>query len=868
MPGFIVLTPEEEERQRQLRERGTPTHWVPPEEVRTSPEELFPGWQPPLTLDPRYPGPQPPVMAQPQWPHEWGEPPWRSVKPLPEKERPPTLGRTPTEKGTDIQEKELRRILADTAQTLSGGAVRSLPGDPTMAYGLFAAKGPSREEYEYAKKLHLQATEDLWFLRHPEYSLHRGVVPAEMLYMVNLADAVRGLKHAPGTMSREDCVAALNTLNPFVRQLERGDYPALYLYLRRLGLPDLKEIKELRSYIRHTKPVETLSPRARATERLELYELSPHENFTLRFARAVPPVKLLAAAISPRGLRDFDASLGNPKGIQAWAAEIGGKTAGAIMVLTPIFRGLNEIATATTAGQAFQAAHPYLSQSLLTAAGLGTGGGILELTEQIASGELDLDRVYAETLKDALAGLVFGAAMAHVGRIWNAAKTFAQKTRVRKALLSALGLPEDTLTNQNLSLLMRLLPKVKDGVLPSKMDYLKAIRQIATRHRELGGPIFRALYYEAVGRPWIPPVRPALPQPEVEANLLQRIFRALQQESGVFRLPITPTKAAPNLYSPPTLAQVRTVEKAGQYFAALVPEFARRAMAVFSGYNEAARDEKVQEVMVIAWKDLLRLRNKGIANLVRPAALLKYAIQHVKVGALTFGKKVTDAMSEAARIQGRTAIVPMEGIGVTLVDQRVRLPSEIVRIRHDYGGFLKRGGLTRREKEVFVKLARGYTGSEIARQLGLTKGSISQTRGRIQEKIEKYLPGIAPREAHEAMRQRWAYLGRAPESAILADKALTEDFLLRGGLTPREERVFVMLSRGLRPVDIARELGVDRSYVAAIRWRIQTKVHRYLSTRRERAGGRSTQRTSERVRQLRKVKTWLEKRHLEPLRAR
>ncbi|NQT82019.1 hypothetical protein HQ563_03290 [bacterium] len=174
-------------------------------------------------------------------------------------------------------------------------------------------------------------------------------------------------------------------------------------------------------------------------------------------------------------------------------------------------------------------------------------------------------------------------------------------------------------------------------------------------------------------------------------------------------------------------------ERAREYFEAIIPEVKRRAEIVFRFSNAEQRQEQVQETLCIAWKDMLRCLRNG--KRFTPATLTYYAILHVKSANYHNGPHVQDAMSEATRIRGRSTI---EGLTEGLIDRKVKSPAEQVRVKLDYGGFLRSGLLKPKERRVFGLLAKGYRMKEIARRMNVHHCHVWYLKRRIAEKLVCY----------------------------------------------------------------------------------------------------------------------------------
>lgn len=194
-----------------------------------------------------------------------------------------------------------------------------------------------------------------------------------------------------------------------------------------------------------------------------------------------------------------------------------------------------------------------------------------------------------------------------------------------------------------------------------------------------------------------------------------------------------PTYTGPDFSVYPGEELQASGELAAHYFAAIVPEVERCAEITFRHFDAEQRREKAQEVLCVAWKDMLRCLKNG--KRFTPATLTYYAILHVKSGNFHNGLHVQDAMSEAARIRGRSAL---EELTEGLIDRKVKLPREQVRVKLDYSEFLRKGNLTQYERRAFALFARGYRPKEIAERLNVAKCYVSYLRHQLERKLIRF----------------------------------------------------------------------------------------------------------------------------------
>jgi hypothetical protein len=176
------------------------------------------------------------------------------------------------------------------------------------------------------------------------------------------------------------------------------------------------------------------------------------------------------------------------------------------------------------------------------------------------------------------------------------------------------------------------------------------------------------------------------------------------------------------------------------YFESILPEVKRRAEIVFRFSNAEQRREQVQEVLCLAWKDFLRCIKNG--KRFTPGTLTYYATLHVKSGNLWNGKHAGDAMSTANRLSERSSLTDLSE---DLIDNRIRSPREQVRLKVDYGDFMRHGGMNHTQKRFFSYLIRGFTKAEARRAMGIRhKCQASYLRREIKRKFVAFYQGNPP----------------------------------------------------------------------------------------------------------------------------
>jgi len=176
------------------------------------------------------------------------------------------------------------------------------------------------------------------------------------------------------------------------------------------------------------------------------------------------------------------------------------------------------------------------------------------------------------------------------------------------------------------------------------------------------------------------------------------------------------------------------------YFESILPEVRRRAEIIFRFSNPEQRQEQVQEAVCVAYKDMLRCLRKG--KRFTPGTLTYYATLHVKSGNLWNGRKAADAMSTANRLSERSVLTD---VSEDLIDRKIRSPREQVRLKVDYGDFMRDGGMNHTQKRFFSYLLRGFTKAEARRAMGIRhKCYASYLRKEIKRRFVAFYQGNPP----------------------------------------------------------------------------------------------------------------------------
>ena len=142
---------------------------------------------------------------------------------------------------------------------------------------------------------------------------------------------------------------------------------------------------------------------------------------------------------------------------------------------------------------------------------------------------------------------------------------------------------------------------------------------------------------------------------------------------------------------------------------------------------------------------------RGVLAKINPYQAVVYATKHYRKGRRIGGYSSTDVSSEATRVKGRVHVVSLESpdendprmsVAEMLADRHTdQRPLERVRVNFDYRAIFRREKVSKKAREVFrlMSATRGYgANAEIAAQLGVTPGRISQMKTELATALEKY----------------------------------------------------------------------------------------------------------------------------------
>ena len=174
-----------------------------------------------------------------------------------------------------------------------------------------------------------------------------------------------------------------------------------------------------------------------------------------------------------------------------------------------------------------------------------------------------------------------------------------------------------------------------------------------------------------------------------------------------------------------------------EQFEALIPKIKEAARFAFRGLNASDRDEAIADVCAAVWSAWHGLIERGKNPLeVGPSGILNFSLRYVKngrrVGNPGSGRGRLDLWNHRSqRALGfhlvSLAAAQREGnIKAWVAGDHRSTPADHAAFLIDYEDWL--GRLSDRRRLSAEMLAQGYGTTEVARQLGITAGAISQAR--------------------------------------------------------------------------------------------------------------------------------------------
>lgn len=186
-------------------------------------------------------------------------------------------------------------------------------------------------------------------------------------------------------------------------------------------------------------------------------------------------------------------------------------------------------------------------------------------------------------------------------------------------------------------------------------------------------------------------------------------------------------------------------------FLTLLPKLKRTAYSLCQRLDPEARDEAVAEVVANAFLAYSRLKDQGRAEVVTAGSLARFGVRQFFAGRRV-GSRLNshDLLSPYARRQRGFRVERLDrqddrgGWREILVEDRNATPADLAASRIDVANWLE--SLPQRIRAIALKLAEGYSTSEVARHFRISAGRVSQVRKELAKLWQEFheLPGHAP----------------------------------------------------------------------------------------------------------------------------
>ena len=175
-------------------------------------------------------------------------------------------------------------------------------------------------------------------------------------------------------------------------------------------------------------------------------------------------------------------------------------------------------------------------------------------------------------------------------------------------------------------------------------------------------------------------------------------------------------------------------------FLRLMPVVQRCAQLFFRSWPAAHREEAIAEAVAAALVSFISLKRRGKDPFQFPSVIAIRAVQHVRsdrhVGSRSNGR---DVLSRKARHCHGVAVERIATVGPwqeALIDNtQTPIPDQVC-FRCDVPAWLHT--LKRRDRQIAILLAQGYSTSDVAGRFGLSPGRISQLRRQLHDSWQSF----------------------------------------------------------------------------------------------------------------------------------
>jgi RNA polymerase sigma factor (sigma-70 family) len=166
----------------------------------------------------------------------------------------------------------------------------------------------------------------------------------------------------------------------------------------------------------------------------------------------------------------------------------------------------------------------------------------------------------------------------------------------------------------------------------------------------------------------------------------------------------------------------------------MLPKIRRHAAMRFRALSSELREEMVQETIVRALFDYLRLVERGKGHVAFATPLARFAVAHVRQGRRIGGRlNSKDISSEYCRNRNGLELESLDSQDdaegswrEVLVEDRRSTPANVAAMRIDVEQWLKT--LPNRSRQLMERLVMGESTSDTARLFGISPGRVSQLR--------------------------------------------------------------------------------------------------------------------------------------------
>ena len=176
----------------------------------------------------------------------------------------------------------------------------------------------------------------------------------------------------------------------------------------------------------------------------------------------------------------------------------------------------------------------------------------------------------------------------------------------------------------------------------------------------------------------------------------------------------------------------------------MLPKIEQHARIVFRDRNREAREEAVQETVCNACVAFARLAEQGRTHVATWSSLTKYALAQVRDGRRVGTRlNIHDVSSQHCQQRKSVEVQSLhrwddrnEEWTEMVVEDRHSTPADLAAFRIDFRDFLR--SLSRRDRKLALKLARGHATRGIAQQFKISAGRVSQLRRELCEAWQQF----------------------------------------------------------------------------------------------------------------------------------